>query len=143
MTAKPDSQKPSSGQRALAGEFYVCSLLCRMGYDVALTLGNAKAVDITVYNNKGKAICVQVKTTLKGHDWLVGKDFPSRGDILIALVRLGEHLDRNPELYVLRPEQLVVEVPSAKHAPRVRRSAVTKAVNDHDLSPIRARLGSA
>ena len=117
MTARPYSQNPSSGQRALAGEFYVCSLLCRMGYNVALTMGNAKAIDITVSNDKAKAVCVQVKTTLKGQDWLVGRDFPSRRDILVVLVRLGEHLDRRPELYVLRPKQLVVETPSVKHAP--------------------------
>ena len=53
----------------LASEFYVLSMLHRLGADAALTLGNKKAVDIFVANEDGTTITIDVKGLEKKYDW--------------------------------------------------------------------------
>ncbi len=58
MTSKIDKQK--SG---LAGEFFVAAELLKRNYQVSVTFGNAKAIDLFVYNEKtDKSFTVQVKS---------------------------------------------------------------------------------
>jgi len=45
----------------LAAEFYVLSILHRLGLDANLTLGNKKSVDIAVVRDAGKAYTIDVK----------------------------------------------------------------------------------
>ena len=45
----------------LASEFYVLSMLHRLGANAALTLGNKKAVDIIVANENGSTTTIDVK----------------------------------------------------------------------------------
>jgi hypothetical protein len=52
----------------LAAEFYVLSILHRLGAEAALTLGNKKAVDINVAN-EGRTITIDVKGVEKRYDW--------------------------------------------------------------------------
>ena len=53
----------------LASEFYVLSMLYRLGADAALTLGNKKAVDIVVVNEDGTTITIDVKGLAGRYDW--------------------------------------------------------------------------
>jgi hypothetical protein len=53
----------------LAAEFYVLSMLHRLGADAALTLGNKKAVDILVVNDGGRTVTIDVKGLEKRYDW--------------------------------------------------------------------------
>jgi hypothetical protein len=53
----------------LAAEFYVLSMLHRLGADAALTLGNKKAVDIFVVNANGTTSTIDVKGLEKRYDW--------------------------------------------------------------------------
>lgn len=53
----------------LASEFYVLSMLHRLGADAALTLGNKKAVDIIVANEDGTVATIDVKGLEKRYDW--------------------------------------------------------------------------
>jgi hypothetical protein len=53
----------------LAAEFYVLSMLHRLGANATLTLGNKKGVDIVVVRNSGDAITVDVKGVAKHYDW--------------------------------------------------------------------------
>ncbi|HYT04124.1 MAG TPA: hypothetical protein VEM13_04510 [Gemmatimonadales bacterium] len=53
----------------LAAEFYVLSMLHRLGAEANLTLGNKKAVDILVARGKGKAFTVDVKGVAGPNDW--------------------------------------------------------------------------
>jgi hypothetical protein len=57
----------------LASEFYVLSMLYRLGFDANLTLGNKKSVDIAVVLGPGRAITVDVKAVAGKMDWLMGK----------------------------------------------------------------------
>jgi hypothetical protein len=45
----------------LAAEFYVLSMLHRLGADANLTLGNKKSVDIAVIRGKGSSVTIDVK----------------------------------------------------------------------------------
>ncbi len=60
----------------LASEFYVSSVLCRLGYDASLTLGNKKAIDIVVVRDEGNAITIDVKAVAGRMDWLLGNAMP-------------------------------------------------------------------
>ena len=53
----------------LAAEFYVLSMLYRLGADAALTLGNKKAVDIIVVNENGTITTIDVKGLAGPYDW--------------------------------------------------------------------------
>ena len=135
--------KADSNQKALAGEYYISSLLSRMGYSVALTIGNAKSIDLVATADDAEAVNFQVKTTEKGYDWLVRGRFPERKNLLIAFVRLGGPLYLRPETYVLIPGEAngLLDERYAKHSPRIRRTAVLGVRGDHDLSLVVGRLG--
>ncbi|MBR3700044.1 MAG: hypothetical protein IKM85_11090 [Bacteroidales bacterium] len=51
---------------SMAGEYAVCSELCKRGFDVSLTLGNAKAVDIMVFLPDNSYRRIEVKTSQTG-----------------------------------------------------------------------------
>ena len=53
----------------LASEFWVLSMLHRLGADASLTLGNKKSVDILVTNDAGRVKTVDVKGVAKRWDW--------------------------------------------------------------------------
>jgi hypothetical protein len=53
----------------LAAEFYVLSMLHRLGADAALTLGNKKSVDIIVTNEARTIITIDVKGLEGRYDW--------------------------------------------------------------------------
>lgn len=135
---------PDSNQKALAGEYYVSSLLSRMGYAVALTIGNAKTIDLMASSDEAEAVNFQIKTTATGYDWLVSGPFIERRNLLIAFVRLGAACERRPEVYVLTPREAnaILDTRYPNHSPRVRRTAVIAVRGDHDLSLVLARLGA-
>lgn len=58
--AKSQNQKY---QLSMAGEYGVCAELCKRGYDISITMGNTKAVDIFVFLQDGTMRRVEVKTT--------------------------------------------------------------------------------
>jgi len=53
----------------LASEFFVLSMLYRLGVDAALTLGNKKAVDIIVANANKTTSTIDVKGLVGRYDW--------------------------------------------------------------------------
>lgn len=134
---------PDNNQKGLAGEYYVSSLLSRMGYAVALTIGNAKTIDLIASNSRCSAVNFQVKTTRTGYEWLVRGRFTEHNNLLIALVRLGANVSARPELYVLAPREAnnVLDERYTKHSPRLRRTAVATIRKDHDVSLVIKKLG--
>lgn len=68
---KPLKERPAYNTN-LASEFYVMSVLCRLGLEANLTLGNKKAVDIVVVRTAGDAVTVDVKAVVGKTDWLAG-----------------------------------------------------------------------
>jgi hypothetical protein len=53
----------------LAAEFWVLSMLPRLGADAALTLGNKKAVDILITGDRSALKTVDVKGLERQYDW--------------------------------------------------------------------------
>lgn len=53
----------------LASEFYVLSVLHRLGANATRTLGNKKSVDIVVVRQAGEAVTVDVKGVAGRWDW--------------------------------------------------------------------------
>ena len=48
---------------SMVGEYGVCSELSKRGYDVSLTMGNAKAVDVFVFKQDNTCRRIEVKTS--------------------------------------------------------------------------------
>lgn len=48
---------------SLAGEYGACSELSKRGFDVSITMGNAKAVDIVLFKKDGTYQRIEVKTS--------------------------------------------------------------------------------
>lgn len=53
----------------LASEFWVLSMLYRLGADASLTLGNKKSVDIVIVTDAGRTKTVDVKGVMGPWDW--------------------------------------------------------------------------
>jgi hypothetical protein len=94
----------------LAAEFYVMSALHRLGADAALSLGNKKAVDITVVRGEGEAVTVDVKGVAGAFDWPADNvRVPDHGRHFLVLVsfegRIGE-LGQVPSVWVIPATEL-------------------------------------
>lgn len=94
----------------LAAEFYVLSVLHRLGAEANLTLGNKKSVDIVVVRDAGDAATVDVKGLAGKTSWPVDNLKTGRANHFIVFECF---LDRITDLAVL-PEVYVV--PSEKVA---------------------------
>lgn len=82
MTAQHDSQK--SG---MAGEFLVAGKLFKLGYQVSITMGNAKAIDLFVHNHRtDRTFNVQVKTIRKKNCYPLRKEGINPNDIFVFVV---------------------------------------------------------
>ena len=69
LTGKAAIEMADPYNTNLAAEFYVLSMLHRLGAEAALTLGNKKAVDILVVRGDGRTITIDVKGVAKRWDW--------------------------------------------------------------------------
>ena len=135
--------KPDSQQRGLAGEYYVASMLSRLGYDIGITIGQAKVFDMTALGSAGRTIKIQVKSTYHGYDWLVANRFEPSTNSVVALVRLGTDATKQPELYFLpsgRANELITHK-YKNHSPRISRADVQKEFEDHNFRLIKRLLG--
>lgn len=97
--------RKSGHATGMAGEFFVMERLFRMGYEPALTLGNAKTVDILVGrlgNQTPKRI--SVKTVCGGGKWGIGDtDLSSEKGLVFVflLYRYFDDLTASPDVWVM------------------------------------------
>lgn len=127
------SGKPAATSRYntnLASEFYVLSMLHRLGADAALTLGNKKGVDIMVARAAGEAVTVEVKGSAQGYDWPAGNiQSPNPGRHFVALVSFeGRIADATfaPRCWVVPLPELEPYLRQYKTRLNVSRSAMLK-----------------
>ena len=88
----------------MAGEFYVMERLFRLGHEPALTLGNAKSIDIIVRTKAGGLRTVSVKAAQGGGKWPVGKQDLSREKDLVfvfLLYRKFNDVTTDPDVWVM------------------------------------------
>lgn len=97
----------------MAGEFFVMERLFRQGYEPALTLGNAKSIDILAYNPETKKTkAISVKAVRNGGKWGVGsEDYSTQDDLVFVFLRYRsfDDLTSNPDVYVI-PAPIVEEL---------------------------------
>jgi len=112
------SSQKSAYNTNLASEFYVLSILHRLGYAAYLTLGNKKSVDIAVVRDVGDSLTIDVKGVAKKSDWLVSK--PSRrprdGHFAVLVGYNGKIDDVSclPDAWVLPDREFLALIKTAK-----------------------------
>ena len=94
----------------LAAEFYVLSMLHRLGADASLTLGNKKAVDILVVRGAGKALTIDVKGVAGRFDWPADNiRLPASKNhffILVSFEGRIEDPEKNPSAWIIPASRL-------------------------------------
>ena len=90
----------------LAGEFFVAAELLKRGFQVSLTFGNAKAIDLFVYNEElDHTFNVQVKTLRKSNCYLLHPD-KIRKDFIYVFVLLKD-VGKHPEYFIARGKEIL------------------------------------
>ena len=94
----------------LASEFFVLSMLYRLGLDASLTLGNKKSVDISVVLGPGHALTIDVKSVAGKMDWLMGSatESPRSNHFVVLVSYEGRFNDTShaPRCWILRHEEV-------------------------------------
>ena len=86
----------------MAGEFFVMERLFRLGHEPALTLGQAKSIDIIVKTKGGKLQTVSVKSVRGGGKWPLGRVDGTQELIYVFLLyRSFEDVRTDPEVFVM------------------------------------------
>jgi hypothetical protein len=115
----------------LAAEFYVLSVLHRLGMDANLTLGNKKSVDIVIVRTAGETYTIDVKGLAGKTCWPVDNVRAGKaGHFLVFVCFLAKIADPTvmPEVYVVPSaelEPLIYQSPSGRRTvelSRIRRT---------------------
>jgi predicted AAA+ superfamily ATPase len=87
----------------LAAEFFVASQLFRLGYNVTITLGHTKEIDIIVANQDGRTVTVDVKGLKNKTNWPVKPKLISRNHFYVLVSYLNRFTDvqTQPEVFVI------------------------------------------
>ncbi|RFZ91221.1 hypothetical protein D0C36_20000 [Mucilaginibacter conchicola] len=102
------SVKLEKNQTGIAGEFYVAGELSRFGYNVTITFGNTKSVDLLIQkDNVVFAIQVKAIQATKSICWNIDKTkvFPNHYYVLVNLH--VDHPERKPEFFVLTGNEVI------------------------------------
>jgi hypothetical protein len=104
----------------LAAEFYVLSMLHRLGFDASLTLGNKKAVDILVVRDSGDVVGIDVKGLAGTTSWPVDNVKKIAKGHFLVFVSFHNKINNHsiqPEVYVVpsnRLQSLVYHSPNGR-----------------------------
>ena len=96
---------------AMAGEFYVMEKLFRLGHSPALTLGNAKKIDILLETRKGRVFTINVKAIRGGDKWGVGRnDLTTDLNLFFVFLYYKNFSDilANPEAYIVPAKNIEI-----------------------------------
>ncbi|SEW35752.1 hypothetical protein SAMN05428988_4385 [Chitinophaga sp. YR573] len=91
-------------QTGIACEYYVAAELSRLGYDVTVTFGNTKSIDLLVHKDDN-VYAVQVKgiQQTKSICWNLNKTKFRGKNLILVLVNLHvDDVNAKPEFFVLR-----------------------------------------
>jgi hypothetical protein len=113
----PDQERQGYSTN-LASEFFVLSVLYRLGLAANLTLGNKKGVDIVVACGPGRAITIEVKAVAGKNDWLVGKlGLEPRDHHYVVLVSYEAKFsdpDESPKVWIFAHDEIVPLIRTSK-----------------------------
>lgn len=99
------SERADGHATGMAGEFFVMERLFRLGALPALTMGNAKAIDILVRTAGSRHVAINVKA-VRGNagKWTVGADdYSGRDDLMFVflLYRNFSDLTSSPSAWIV------------------------------------------
>ncbi len=94
----------------LASEFYVASVLWRLGFDVTITLGHTKEIDIIAKRKDGKLITIDVKA-VRNPPFLLQKneELLRKKNHFLIFVHYGNKFSKikeNPQIFVVPSTEL-------------------------------------
>lgn len=88
----------------MAGEFHAMEILHRLGHQPALTLGNAKTIDILSKAPSGKIYEISVKAIRGGGKWGIGKeDYAMHHNLVFMLFwyKNFNDISTHPETWII------------------------------------------
>ncbi|MDB5143420.1 MAG: hypothetical protein JWQ66_2133 [Mucilaginibacter sp.] len=104
------SIKLEKSQTGIASEFYVAGELSRLGYNVTITFGNTKAIDLLIQKEL-KVYKIQVKgiQATRSICWNIDKTkVPEDPDLYFVLINLHvDHPERKPEFFILKSHEVL------------------------------------
>jgi hypothetical protein len=107
MTDGKKKTRADSQTSGMAGEFLVAGKLFKRGLQVSVTVGNAKSIDLLVYNPKTeRSYTVQVKTVRCKNCFPMRRENVGANHIYIFVVLNKE--DQNEDFFIL-PGKTIVE----------------------------------
>lgn len=95
-----------AGSTGLSGEYFVAAELLRRGFNVGITMGNVKSIDILA-EKSGKQYIIQVKAIFKNKNvgWLMMKD-KIVSNLFYVLVNLNEDRMAQPEYFIAKGSEI-------------------------------------
>lgn len=93
-------------QTGIAAEYYVAGELSRLGFNVSITMGNTKSIDLLIEKNE-KLVSIQVKgiQRTKSVCWNLNKT-KVLPNIIYVLVNLHvDNISEKPEFFVLKAKE--------------------------------------
>lgn len=94
---------------AMAGEFLTAGKLFKKGYQVSVTLGNAKAIDIFIFNPATKKkFSVQVKTQRRKNNFPIKKE-SMESEFIYIFVRLNNFED-SEEFFIVPGKEILEDI---------------------------------
>src|SRR5437867_9241490 len=105
MTPKPAKEKRSGHQTQWAAQFAVASELCKRGYEVSFTMGNATPLaDLMVVSPKLKQMfLIDVKGLYRANPWVIKRKIV-RGGLYYVLTFVPD--DNTNRFFVLGQNQV-------------------------------------
>lgn len=97
-------EKLPRNSSGLSGEYFVSAELYRRGFNVGLTIGNAKAIDIFAEKD-GKTYQIQVKTirSKKSIGWPL-MEHQIKDNVIYIMVNLN--FEQQPDYYIMLPDEV-------------------------------------
>ncbi len=93
----------------MAGEFLTVGKLFKRGYQASVTFGNAKAVDVLVYNpSSGKSFNVQVKTLRRKNCFPMRKETIDPRHIYVFV--LLHDFEKEEEFFIVKGSEILNNV---------------------------------
>lgn len=93
----------------IASEYLILSMLCRLGYDAHLTLGNRKNIDIQVIHN-GRCVGVDVKAVQGYSSLIVNNVSIEANHVIVFVVYNNKFADVRvtPDVYVVAAQDVAL-----------------------------------
>jgi len=91
----------------LSGEFFVAAELLKRNFQVSLTFGNAKSVDLIAFKDELKPLKIQVKTLRSHNSYTVDKSkLKGHYFIFVVLNKIGDQ----PTFYIIDGEFILLNL---------------------------------